>query len=311
MSPVTGVGKVWSQTLRALEAAGSRLRFADPAVRWRRPDVWLSEGHLGPLGVAEPVVACLHEAPWTDPELAGMLSAEWVARYGPPSTAAAAEAAIVLAPSRSSASQLAGNGADPARIRIVPYGVDHWVFHPDRVVTGREIVRAAGGRTPYVLSVATAHRRKNLAALVEAVGLLPGAPHLVVVTAPSPDRAASAPVPEDATTLTGLDELALAAVMSGASVYCQPSLMEGFGLPVLEAMACGVPVVVSDRGPLPEVVGPAGVVVEPSPAGIAAGLSSALDRGAELAEAALVRSREFSWERTAQGWLAAAVEAAS
>ena len=63
--------------------------------------------------------------------------------------------------------------------------------------------------------------------------------------------------------LRGLAEPELAAVIAGAAVLCLPSWFEGFGLPALEAIACGVPVVVSDRGALPEVVGDAGLIVSP------------------------------------------------
>jgi alpha-1,3-rhamnosyl/mannosyltransferase len=98
----------------------------------------------------------------------------------------------------------------------------------------------------------------------------------------------------------------LAALMAGADVYCLPSLYEGFGITVLEAMACGTAVVVSDRGSLPEVVGRAGVVVTPEPEPLTAALEALLrdpERRRRLGAAAARRAAGFSWSRCAEGWL--------
>jgi len=86
-----------------------------------------------------------------------------------------------------------------------------------------------------------------------------------------------------------------------------PSLWEGFGLPVLEAMACGTPVITSDRGALPEVVGDAALTVNPY---LISGLTQAMGRVAtepqlrsDLRRAGLARAKNFSWEQTAQATL--------
>jgi alpha-1,3-rhamnosyl/mannosyltransferase len=100
----------------------------------------------------------------------------------------------------------------------------------------------------------------------------------------------------------------LAALYAGAMVLVYPSLYEGFGLPPLEAMACGTPVIVSNRATLPEVVGDAGEMVEPTDA---EGLTTLLQRLADdrahwqqRAELCRQRASEFSWERCAQETLA-------
>jgi glycosyltransferase involved in cell wall biosynthesis len=102
--------------------------------------------------------------------------------------------------------------------------------------------------------------------------------------------------------------------MAGADAFCLPSLYEGFGLTALEAMACGAPVVVSDRGALPELVGDAGVVVQPTADAVADGLRRVLsdrDAAAALGVQAAARARGFSWEQTARGWLEVLIAAAS
>jgi glycosyltransferase involved in cell wall biosynthesis len=113
----------------------------------------------------------------------------------------------------------------------------------------------------------------------------------------------------DSVTLTGpvpMDELR--PLYSGAEVLVLPSLYEGFGLPPLEAMACGTPVVVSGAGALPEVVGDAAVVVDPEdPDDLAQGLGWVLGNPAfraELAQRGLRRAAAFSWDRAARETLA-------
>jgi glycosyltransferase involved in cell wall biosynthesis len=111
-----------------------------------------------------------------------------------------------------------------------------------------------------------------------------------------------------------VDRADLAALMSGATVFALPSLYEGFGMPILEAMACGTPVVASDTSSLPEVVGDAGLLVNPLDVeAIAAGLQRLLDDAAlreALSAKGLQRSREFSWTRCARETLSVLRETA-
>jgi len=94
-------------------------------------------------------------------------------------------------------------------------------------------------------------------------------------------------------------------LIAGAKVFVLPSFWEGFGLDVLNAMACGVPVVVSNAGSLPEVVGDAGILVDPGDSGsIAAGIRQVIlapvTKYNSMREAGLKRVKEFSWEKTAR-----------
>ena len=92
----------------------------------------------------------------------------------------------------------------------------------------------------------------------------------------------------------------LAELYRGARCLVYPSLYEGFGIPVLEAMACGTPVVTSAGGATEEVAGDAAVLVDPlDPASIAAGIEEAVSRRAELAALGLERAKRFTWERVA------------
>lgn len=292
------------------------------------PDVWLYDGHRGPLGVPEPAVIHLMEATWQDPSTRPMLDPRFVAQYERPSREAAEAAARVIAPSESSRRQMVEQYAvDPNHVLTVPLGVDLAMFRPGRPGAG-DVIAGAGGdpSRPYVLYVSTLSPRKNLGALRNAMTGLArrGLPHgLVIAAARPPDREdwsgllaeASADLPGTSgrvVVVSGLSDVELAAVMAGATAFCLPSFMEGFGLTSLEAMACGTPVVVSNRGSLPEVVGDAGVVTEPDAESLEAALYSLLtdpERMAQLSHAGLARSLRFSWHATAQGWLNALHEA--
>lgn len=322
--PQSSAGRIWRNGLEVVGRTATVV-VDDPRRRLgrlrRRVDVWLTDGHQGPLDVRVPVVAHLHEASWSVPELRPLFEPGFLEQYEAPSAAAAAAASVVLTVSRSSAEQIVREyGVPEDRVVVAHNGVDHDVYRPGR--PGAEaLIDAAGGdgRAPYVLFVSTLHPRKNLAALRGAMAELArrGLPHrLVLVAGPAPDRAeqaqleaaATAPIPgTDApvVNLAGVDDASVAALMSGAAAFCLPSLMEGFGMAVAEAMACGAPVVVSDTGALPEVVGSAGVVCEPTVEALAEALHPVLTDphvAARLRARSLARARDFSWSAMGARW---------
>jgi glycosyltransferase involved in cell wall biosynthesis len=165
---------------------------------------------------------------------------------------------------------------------------------------------------PYVLFVGTLEPRKNVTLLLEAFALLRRklSAQLIIVGGrgwlDEPIFATHARLDlGDAARFVGtLGEEDLAVLYSHAGVFALPTLYEGFGLPIVEAMACGAPVVCSDAGPLPEVAGDAAVLLKPEDA--AAWASAMLDvltnagLAAELRARGFARAQGFSWERTAR-----------
>jgi glycosyltransferase involved in cell wall biosynthesis len=316
---------MWHAVLAELGAAGVSLTVAVPGRRRARKevDVWLADGHQGALGVDVPTVIQLHEAPWEDPAQRHLLDTAFVDYYAPRSAEAVAQADQIVTPSAASKRQIvASYGVDEAIVHVAPHGVDTDVFHPDGAVRGRDFVRHRGGPTPYIIFVSAIHPRKNIPALRAAMAGLAGRGHphgLVMVVASPADRSDAAALEREATddlpgfpgrilVLRHLFEADLAAVIAGADVLCAPSFSEGFGFAPLEAMACATPVVVSDRGALPEVVGASGLITTTCAAAVEEALHRLItDRGLHrrLSEAGRQRSLEFTWRRTAATWLAA------
>ena len=148
---------------------------------------------------------------------------------------------------------------------------------------------------PFVLGVGTLEPRKNLERLVEAWRLLAGDHRLVL--AGGSGWGEQPGLDDPGIVLPGyVPEEELPALYRGADVYVYPSLFEGFGIPVVEAMACGTPVVASSHPSLDEACGDAAVRVDPrDPESIAAGISEALARRDELARAGIEHAARFSW----------------
>lgn len=176
-------------------------------------------------------------------------------------------------------------GIDPGRITVAHLAV------------GEDFVPHLGDREPFLLYPARGWAHKNHRRLVEAVGLLREQhPELrLVLTGGALDRIGPVPDWVDVRGLVTRDELRDLYRRAAATVF--PSLYEGFGLPPLEAMASGCPVVSSTAGSLPEVCGDAAVYVDATdPAAIAAGVVEALDRAEDLARLGLAQAARFTWD---------------
>jgi glycosyltransferase involved in cell wall biosynthesis len=205
-------------------------------------------------------------------------------------------------------------GVDPARMRVVPEAASP-AFRPRAEADFQALLaRLSLNLAPqgYALFVGTLEPRKNVPLLLEAFGLVRRYldVELVLVGArgwlDEPIFAAQARAGlETAAHFIGvLGEDELAVLYSHAGVFVLPSLYEGFGLPVLEAMACGAPVVSSSAGPLPEVAGDAAVLLPPEDAETWARtlLTVLTDRrqADELRRRGFARAATFSWQRAAQ-----------
>ena len=198
------------------------------------------------------------------------------------------------------------------RIVVVPHGVDPLPrFSPEQLSAFRQERRL---QRPFLLHVGALQERKNINRLVEAFERLPN--ELLLVLAGSSgygseqiaDRIAASPARERIVQLGYVGGEAKAKLYRSAHALAFPSLDEGFGMPILEAMSAGLPVVTSNCSAMPEVAGEAAVLVEPHDSeAIAEGLQRIIEDEAlreELCRKGLARAADFSWRQTAVKMLA-------
>jgi glycosyltransferase involved in cell wall biosynthesis len=218
----------------------------------------------------------------------------------------------LLVPSRATANDLRDHGADPGAIRVTPLAASL----PKTAADIEEVCGRLGVTPPYVLVPGTVEPRKNQARVVRAYRqLAPDVPHALVLAGPDGWRAVSLDAeltrrgPGRIVRTGRLEEADLDALYRGADLVAYLSLYEGFGLPVIEAMRRGVPVVASTTPAVAETAGDAASLVDPEDvAAIAEAIADVLTRpaqGAALSERGLMRAAGFSWAATARATLAA------
>ncbi|HEU0240299.1 MAG TPA: glycosyltransferase family 1 protein [Micromonosporaceae bacterium] len=233
-------------------------------------------------------------------------------------------AARVIVPSKATRDELIRLlDADPTRIDVAYHGVDPESFHaPSEADKARVRARLGLGTTPYIAFLGVKEPRKNVPNLIRGWVLaaqdLPSPPALVIAGGSGHDEDIDESVAEVPANLRllrpGYLRFAdLPGYLGGALIAAYPSHGEGFGLPVLEAMACGAPVLTTPRLSLPEVGGDAVAYTGESPEEIGRDLAALLadaPRRAHLSAAGANRAREFTWESSAEVHLAAWARAA-
>lgn len=215
------------------------------------------------------------------------------------------DADLILCSSQATWGDCVAAGLPQRKLRLVPLGLRPVEVSPGDVTT---TLARYGLERPFVLSVGTLEPRKNLPALIEAFSRLARPDvDLVLVGASgwhTEIEPLVRPLGSRARVLGFLPNADRDALYAGAAVFCYPSLFEGFGLPVLEAMGAGTPVVTSAGTATAEAAGEAGLLIDPRDVGaITEGLERVLGDprlAAELGRAGRLRAAEFSWARTAE-----------
>jgi glycosyltransferase involved in cell wall biosynthesis len=278
------LGYAWEQLLLPLLAARARAK------------VIFSPANLAPLGWPGNVLM-LHDATvLREPEAYSRAYRAWHRTVG---IRGARQALMVLTVSEFSRRELVELAdLDPQRVRVVSGGVDSR-FTPD--ADHQRVAKKLGLNAPYVLTVATRDERKNLSTLgFAAEALARDGIELVWAGDERPQFSRNADL--DAVRRLGyVDDGDLPGLYCGASAFVLPSRYEGLGLPCLEAMACGTPVVAANRGALPETCGDAALLVDPDdPEAVCQALFQAIGDSVvrtRLQEAGLQRVAPRTWDR--------------
>jgi glycosyltransferase involved in cell wall biosynthesis len=269
-----------------------------------------------PLRSGRPVVVTLHDATFfTEPDLHSAVKGTF---FRSATRTALRRAARIVVPSKATRDEVVRElEADATLIDVAPHGVDTRTFRvPSEDEKARVQARLGLAGQPYIAFLGVLEPRKNVPALirgwVEAFADRDDAPALVLAGGSGWDDqvdSAVAAVPAHMRVLrTGyLRFTDLPGYLGGARVVAYPSHGEGFGLPVLEAMACGAPVLTTQRLSLPEVGGDAVAYTEPEAEAIATSLAALYDDSARrdaLSAAGHARSQEFTWAASAEAHLA-------
>ena len=296
------------------------LRLDVPRLEWMvRFDVLFAPNFVPPPTRSRRVVLTVHDLAFKRfPETAPLATRRWLSRLD----ASLARASQVIVVSEQTRRDLLESSPRAARLTdrltVVPLGVDTEFFRSPHADDVERVRRRYSIEGPFLLSLGGIEPRKNLPALIRAYASLPDdvRPTLVIAgpVAPwnpegwdqvRPSLEALPASVRDRVVVTGyVSEQEKVALLGGAEALVYPSLYEGFGLPVLEAMACDTPVLTSNVSALPDTAGGAAVLVDPNDTeDIAAGMERLLTDTAlreQLRAAGTARAATFSWDETAR-----------
>jgi glycosyltransferase involved in cell wall biosynthesis len=276
------------------------------------PDVFHGPHYSLPARSSFPAVVTVHDLTlWDRPEWHARSK---VAFFRRALRLAASRADVVIVPSAATADAYRAHFGDAVPVRVIPHGVDHDRFTTDEPASGSDqaVLTRLGIQWPYVLSVATNEPRKNLPSLVSAFSKLAArSPELRLVLAGGSgwkndelEVAISTGGVASRVLRTGyLGDNDIPALLRRAAAVAYPAFVEGFGLPVLEALACGAPLVTSENTAMSEITGDAALLVEPSDVdGLADALSTLISGGEEVARRrrhGIERAAGYTWELSA------------
>ena len=245
------------------------------------------------------LVATIHDLSWREqndwfPSRGKRFAEAWLDK--------ARKAERIICPSITTFKDLVKAGFDEQIIRIVPLGVKTRKVGQDQV---EGLLEENSIKTPFILWVGTVEPRKNIPTLVQAMQQIPEIP--LVLVGPkgweSDLQSVIDPIRERVKIIGEVDEATKHTWYKAASVFCFPSLLEGFGLPIAEAMSHGTPVVTSSTTATSEVAGDAALLIDPKSAdAIAESIKKILDKpetAKELGEKGLERAKKMTWKDTA------------
>lgn len=266
-----------------------------------------------PIWSKPPMVVTFHDlAPWKI-TLESVASQRFLATKHRQYTQALAQAAQVISVSRTTKNDLVELfGLNPDKITVIPLGLEESLLQKDR--QGPQVLERHGLKSKgYLLYLGSLSKRKNLFRMVEGYAKSAARKSYRLVLAGElswgieslAQKIRDLGLERDLTLLPYLPESDLPALYQGAVGFLYPTLYEGFGLPVLESMAAGTPILVGNLGAAPETAGGHGVLCDPyEPESIAAGIDQLQGFGEDRIEAARNHARSFSWEKTAAATLA-------
>jgi glycosyltransferase involved in cell wall biosynthesis len=284
-------------TTRAHGAAGHAWEQFIFPIRLSRDTIVWSPANSGPLIVRNQALTIHDLSPLEHPEWFTRGYSAWYRLFLP---TLARRVRIIFTPSNHVKKKVLAR-FDAGRVLVTPNGVDSSVFHPGAAPPRLELPEK------YILFVGSLQPRKNLAGLMQAWGKLEQEFKktwlIVAGSTGSVFHEVNLSSNERVRFLGTVDEDNLPGLYAGAELFVLPSLDEGFGLPALEAMACGTPVIASNGGALPETVGEAGLIFDSSrPDTLTHIMQTCLhDKNlrVSLIEKGLVRAKQFSWQTTA------------